>query len=67
MSLIIAFAIIVLVGDLVAVGICAIVEQFSKPVSLFLFLFLFAAVFPAAWHLAVRVTEPKDATAGPSS
>jgi hypothetical protein len=66
MSLIIAFAITVLVGDLVAIGICAIVEQFSKTASLFLFLFLFAAVFPVAWRLAVRVTEPKDATAGPS-
>ena len=67
MSLIIAFAITVLVGDLIAIGICAVVEQFSKPVSLFLFLFLFAAVFPAAWRVAVRITEPKDATAGPSS
>jgi hypothetical protein len=58
MILIVAFAITVLVGDLVAIGICAVVEQFSKPASLFLFLILFSGVFPLAWRIAVRATEP---------
>src|SRR5262245_50895722 len=58
MVLIVAFAITVLAGDLVAIGICTVVEQFSKPISLFLFLILFAGVIPFAWRIAVRATEP---------
>ena len=59
MILIVAFAVAVLVGDLVAIGICAIVEQFSKTVSLFLFLLLFVAVIPVAWRIAVHATDPE--------
>ena len=40
----------VVVGDLIAIGISAIVEQFSKPLSLFLFLILFLGVIPIAWR-----------------
>ena len=41
MMLLTAFVITVVVGDLIAIGLSAIVEQFSKPLSLFVFLFLF--------------------------
>jgi hypothetical protein len=58
MLLIVAFAITVIVGDLIAIGICSIVEQFSEMGSLILFLILFAGVIPLAWRIAVRATEP---------
>lgn len=62
MSLIVAFAIAVLIGDVAVFAICTVVEYFSKSVSLIVFLFLFMAVFPIAWKIAVRVTEPKAPT-----
>jgi hypothetical protein len=58
MILLIAFGITVLIGDLVAIGICSIVERFSEMGSLILFLILFVGVFPVAWHISVRATEP---------
>jgi hypothetical protein len=58
MLLIAAFAISVLVGDLIAIGICSVVERFSEMGSLILFLMLFVAVIPLAWRSAVRMTEP---------
>ena len=58
MLLIAAFAVSVLVGDLIAIGICSIVERFSEMGSLILFLTLFVVVIPLAWRTAVRVTEP---------
>ena len=58
MLLITAFAISVLVGDLIAIGICSIVERFSEMGSLVLFLILFVVVIPLAWRSAVRSTEP---------
>ncbi len=58
MILLSAFVISIVVGDLVAIGISAIVEQFSKPLSLFVFLALFLGVIPIAWRVAVRATEP---------
>jgi hypothetical protein len=58
MMLIIAFAITVVIGDLMAIGVCSIVERFSEMASLILFLILFAGVFPLAWRFAVHVTEP---------
>ena len=60
MVLLTAFIVTVLLGDLIAVGISAVVEHFSKPISLFVFLALFIAVIPVAWRIAVRYTEPKD-------
>jgi hypothetical protein len=59
MALLVTFIVTVLAGDLVAIAISYAVEQFSKPVSLFVFLFLFAGMIPVAWRLAVRFTEPK--------
>jgi hypothetical protein len=61
MTLLVAFIVTVLVGDLVAIGIAYVVEQFSKTVSLFVFLALFALMIPVAWRVAVRATEPKAA------
>lgn len=59
MMLIFAFAIAVIIGDVAVFAICSVVEHFSKQASLIAFLFLFMAVFPVAWKIAVRVTEPK--------
>jgi hypothetical protein len=58
MILLVAFAITVMIGDLIAIGICSIVEQFSEMASLILFLILFVGVFPLAWRFAVLATEP---------
>jgi hypothetical protein len=58
MVLLTTFAITVVLGDLIAIGISAVVEQFSKPVSLIVFLILFLGVIPIAWRIAVRATEP---------
>jgi hypothetical protein len=58
MILLTTFAISVVVGDLIAIGICAIVERFSEMGSLVLFLMLFVAVIPIAWRSAVHLTEP---------
>ena len=63
MALLLAFIVTVLIGDLVAIGISYVVEQFSKTVSLFVFLFLFMGMIPVAWRIAVRITEPKAAAA----
>jgi hypothetical protein len=62
MMLIFAFAIAVFVGDVAVFAVCSLIEQFSKQASLIAFLFLFMAVFPVAWKVAVRVTEPKTPT-----
>lgn len=58
MVLLTAFIISVLLGDLIAIGICAVIEQFSKNISLFAFLAMFVAVIPLSWRIAVRVTDP---------
>ena len=50
------------VGDLVVIGLAWMVEQFSKALSLFVFLVLFLGMIPLAWQIAVRITEPE----GPS-
>ncbi len=57
MILLTAFVITVVLGDLIAIGISAVVEQFSKPISLIVFLILFMGVIPLAWRIAVRATE----------
>jgi len=63
MVLLTAFLVTVLAGDLVAVGIAEVVEYFNKTASLMVFLALFIGVIPAAWHIAVRATEPGGAIA----
>jgi hypothetical protein len=61
MALLTAFIVTVVIGDLIAIGIAEIVEYFSKPISLLVFLFLFIGIIPVAWRIAVRFTEPKSA------
>jgi hypothetical protein len=58
MILLAAFVISVIVGDLIAIGIGAVIEQFSKNISLLAFLAMFVGVIPLAWKIAVRATEP---------
>jgi hypothetical protein len=58
MILLTAFVISVLVGDLIAVAICWVIEYFSKTASLLIFLAMFMAVIPLAWRVAVRATDP---------
>jgi len=57
MSVIAIFALFVVVGDALAIGISSIVERFSDTASLFVFLGLFILVFWISWVCAVRVTE----------
>ena len=58
MILLATFMISVIVGDLIAIGIGAVIEQFSKNISLLAFLAMFIGVIPLAWKVAVRATEP---------
>jgi hypothetical protein len=58
MILLTAFVISVIVGDLIAIVIGAVIEQFSKNISLLVFLTMFIGVIPLAWKVAVRATEP---------
>jgi tryptophan-rich sensory protein len=55
------FVLSVLVGDLIAIAICAVIEQFSKTASLLIFLLMFWGVIPFAWRFSVRATEPDGA------
>ncbi len=57
MGIILVFAVFVIIGDAVAVAISRVVESFSQPASLFVFLGLFVVVFWAAWQAAVVFTE----------
>ena len=57
MSVILVFAVFVLIGDVAAIGISYEFEQVSNFVSLMVFLGLFMLVFGVAWKLAVYVTE----------
>jgi uncharacterized membrane protein YphA (DoxX/SURF4 family) len=57
MTVIAVFAVLVIIGDAISMGICTIVERISEHASLIAFLFLFAAVFVVAWKLAVYITE----------
>jgi hypothetical protein len=59
MVLLTTFVITVLLGDLVAIAICAVIEQFSKNISLLAFLAMFWGLIPLAWRFAVRATEPE--------
>jgi hypothetical protein len=57
MTVILVFIAFVFVGDAIALGISAIVENFSETASLLVFLGLFIGVFIVSWLLAVKVTE----------
>jgi|Tabmets5t2r1_1033131.scaffolds.fasta_scaffold781728_1 hypothetical protein len=57
MILLLTFAAIVVVGQLVNVAIALTVEQFSESASVLVFLSLFAVVMIGAWLLAIRLTD----------
>jgi hypothetical protein len=59
MSLLLVYAGLVIVGDIIAFGIGRIVEHWSNNVGLLVFLGCFMAVFVIAWGIAVHITEPK--------
>jgi hypothetical protein len=59
MILLVTFIATLFVADLFVIGISWVIEQFSKTVSLLVFLTLFLGVIPIAWRIAVRLTEPK--------
>jgi hypothetical protein len=57
MSLLVAFAAIMVVGVAVDVLIAIQVEKFFKPAGLPLFFILGAALIFLGWRLAIRITE----------
>lgn len=57
MSVILFFIGFVIVGDVVAIGIASIVERYSEPASLLVFLGLFVLVFWVSWLAALRAVE----------
>ena len=59
MVLLVTFIATLFVADLFVIGISWVIEQFSKTVSLLVFLTLFLGVIPFAWRLSVHLTEPK--------
>jgi hypothetical protein len=61
MSLLIAFAACVLVGQAISVAVGLIVEHFtsSEEASLIAFFPLYFAMFGVAWKVSVRMTEPR--------
>jgi hypothetical protein len=56
MKLIVAYVVLVIIGESVAYGIGRAVEHWSEPLSLPVFLACFFVVFWGAWKLAVRLT-----------
>jgi len=59
MILIAVYVVLVVIGDVFAVGIAEFVESYvSKGASLAAFFALFFMVFWVGWMLAVRLTEP---------
>jgi hypothetical protein len=61
MSLLLAFVISLLVGQSISVGIGLLVERHATPYTgLVTFLVCFFAMIWLAWHIAVRVTEPRS-------
>jgi len=67
MSLLIAYVIAIIIGDLLAIGIAEIVERYSEKASLGVFLALYFVVFWVAWPIAVRITEPRPVLGQPTA
>lgn len=63
MTLLIYYTVISLLLDAVAVAICFAIEQVVPWASLPIFLTLFFGSLWLAWIVAVRLTEPKSASA----
>lgn len=60
MNLLLAYFVIILLGQSAVIGIALAADRFYSPfVSLLIFFPLFFGMFWLAWRIAVRITEPK--------
>jgi hypothetical protein len=57
MSVILVFVVFFIIGDAIAFGIGAVVEQFSAAAGMLVFLAFFMGSAIASWRAAVYVTE----------
>jgi TctA family transporter len=62
MKIIIYYVTITLAADVVAVLLCLAIERFWPAASLPIFLGLYFGILWGAWVVAVRLTEPEDAS-----
>jgi putative Mn2+ efflux pump MntP len=60
MGILVIYIGIILVGDSIAVGIGEAIDRLSPTFSLPIFLAMFFGVFYFGWHLALRLTEPRE-------
>jgi len=60
MILLLTFVAIFFAGQVANVAVALMIERFSDRASLAVFFILFAVVVVAGWHLAVRLTEPRQ-------
>jgi hypothetical protein len=61
MWLIVAYALIIVLGAAIAVAIGLALDRTHPPLSVPVFIFLYFSVFFFGWKLAVRLTEPTHA------
>jgi hypothetical protein len=60
MALLLTFIICVIVGQSFSIGLGLMVERYSTPYTgLLAFITSYFVMFGIAWHLAVRITEPR--------
>ena len=64
MGLLIVYVVLMILGDIVDYVIGLAVEHFWPQASLPVFLVLYFVSLWVAWVLAVKLTQPKHATAG---
>lgn len=63
MKLIVYYVVIQLIGDAIAVFLGLSIEKVAPAISMPMFLTMYFAVLWGAWVIAVRMTEPKIASA----
>jgi hypothetical protein len=64
MGLVIAYIIILLIGQSITIGIGLVIDRaYSPAASLPVSIVLYFLMFWVAWKLAVRITEPRSAAA----
>jgi hypothetical protein len=63
MKLIVYYVVIQAIGDAIAVILGLGIEQVAPSISMPIFLAMYFAVLWGAWVIAVRMTEPKIASA----
>lgn len=59
MLLLVAFVVLSVVGQAINFAIAIQIERFSEIAGVIVFFALLVTVFVVAWHVAVRITEPK--------